>query len=50
MLILPEPERGPSSPFRLAWRAVRVWLIGVVFTVALAAVIEFTILPVGRLR
>jgi cyclic-di-AMP phosphodiesterase PgpH len=49
MLILPEPERGPSSPFRLAWRAVRAWLIGVVFTVALAAVIEFPILPVGQI-
>jgi len=49
MLIQPEPERGPSSPFRLAWRAVRVWLIGVVFTVALAAVIEFPILPIGQI-
>ena len=49
MLILPEPERGPSSPFRLAWRAVRVWLIGVVFTIALAVVIESPILPVGQI-
>src|SRR5512139_4137400 len=49
MLIQPEPERGPSSPFRLAWRAVRVWLIGVVFTVALAAVIELPILPIGQI-
>lgn len=49
MFILPEPERGPSSPFRVAWRAVRVWLVGVVFTIALAAVIAFQILPIGQI-
>jgi len=49
MLILPESEPGSSSPFHIAWRAVRMWLIGVAFTVALAAVLGVPISPVGQI-
>jgi len=49
VLTLPEPESGPPSPVHIAWRAVRIWLIGTVFTLAVAGVIAFPILTGGQL-
>jgi len=45
MMILPDSER---SPLQIAWRVARLWFIGVAFTLALAAVLGFPLLPIGQ--
>ncbi len=48
MLTLPGPEHG-LSPVHIAWHAVRLSLIGAVFTLAVAGVMAFPILTGGQL-
>jgi len=49
VLTLPEPESGLFSPAQIAWRTVRIFLIGTVFTLAVAGVMAFPILTGGQL-
>lgn len=41
-------EPGPPNPFRIALRAARVWLMGVVFTAAIATILIWQAAPGDR--
>jgi len=45
---VPGAESGPPNPVRLAWNVLRVWLLGIAFTLAVASVLAFPILPGGQ--
>jgi len=48
VLTSPESKPGPPSPFYIAWRAARVWLIGAAFAAAMTAMLASPILPAGK--